>query len=155
LAGQTVWDFLICAGLAPQLETQTCRNNLNLIAHLVGEGNYLYPYPMPTDRQLELENRIGQIQQWLQTYCQEATQQGVSTEFAYGVEEATSAICDLARSWGADLVVVGRRGRQGLTEALLGSVSNYVLHHAPCSVLVIQGLVFKNRLVGNAISNPS
>jgi len=39
LAGQTVWDFLICAGLAPQLETQTCRNNLNLIAHLVGRKN--------------------------------------------------------------------------------------------------------------------
>ncbi|MGC1393382.1 MAG: universal stress protein [Coleofasciculaceae cyanobacterium] len=36
------------------------------------------------------------------------------------------------------MVVVGRRGRTGLAEAFLGSVSNYVVHHAPCSVLVIQ-----------------
>ncbi len=42
------------------------------------------------------------------------------------------------RIGGADLIVLGRRGRTGLAEALLGSVSNYVLHHAPCSVLVVQ-----------------
>ncbi|RMG10302.1 MAG: universal stress protein, partial [Cyanobacteria bacterium J055] len=37
------------------------------------------------------------------------------------------------------LIIVGRRGRQGIEEAVLGSVSNYVVHHAPCSVLAIQG----------------
>jgi len=36
-----------------------------------------------------------------------------------------------------DLVVVGRRGRSGLSEIFLGSVSNYVLHHAASSVLVV------------------
>lgn len=35
---------------------------------------------------------------------------------------------------------MGRRGHKGLSEILLGSVSNYVVHHAPCSVLVLQGL---------------
>jgi phage terminase large subunit GpA-like protein len=33
--------------------------------------------------------------------------------------------------------MVGHRGRTGLSEFLLGSVSNYVMHHAPCSVLVV------------------
>jgi len=28
-------------------------------------------------------------------------------------------------------------GRTGLRELFLGSVSNYVLHHAPCSVMVV------------------
>ena len=28
----------------------------------------------------------------------------------------------------------------GLSELILGSVSNYVLHHAPCSVLTLQSL---------------
>lgn len=31
--------------------------------------------------------------------------------------------------------------KQWLQEYFLGSVSNYVLHHAPCSVLVVQGKV--------------
>jgi hypothetical protein len=34
---------------------------------------------------------------------------------------------------------MGRRGRTGISELLLGSVSNYVTHHATCSVLIVQG----------------
>lgn len=37
----------------------------------------------------------------------------------------------------ADLVVVGSRGLGGLRSALLGSVSNYVVHHARCPVVVM------------------
>jgi nucleotide-binding universal stress UspA family protein len=40
---------------------------------------------------------------------------------------------------GADLLVVGSRGHGGFTEALLGSVSQHCVHHAPCPVVVIRG----------------
>ncbi len=48
-------------------------------------------------------------------------------------------ICDLAHSLPCDLIVVGRRGLTGLSEMLMGSVSNYVTHYASCSVLTVQG----------------
>ena len=48
-----------------------------------------------------------------------------------------------SQNWEADLIVIGRRGHQGLSEILLGSVSNYVVHHAPCSVLVVQGVTIE------------
>ena len=38
---------------------------------------------------------------------------------------------------GADLVVVGARGRHELAELVLGSVSQHVLHHATCPVVVM------------------
>lgn len=46
-------------------------------------------------------------------------------------------IVEIARNWGADLIVVGSHGR-GFWGRLLGSVSDGVLHHAPCSVLVVR-----------------
>lgn len=46
-------------------------------------------------------------------------------------------IVELAEQWGADLIVVGSHGR-GFFGRMLGSVSDAVVHHAPCSVLVIR-----------------
>jgi nucleotide-binding universal stress UspA family protein len=86
----------------------------------------------------ELEVKTEQAQKLLQIYQQKAKDQGILAEFSYRTGEPGASICDLAQSWGADLVVVGRRGFKGLAEVLLGSVSNHVVHHAPCSVLVIQ-----------------
>jgi nucleotide-binding universal stress UspA family protein len=47
------------------------------------------------------------------------------------------AICTIAKTGKVDLIVVGSHGRTGLRQMFLGSVSNYVMHHAPCSVMVI------------------
>jgi nucleotide-binding universal stress UspA family protein len=40
---------------------------------------------------------------------------------------------------GADLLVVGCRRHGGLAEALLGSVGQYCVHHAPCPVVIMRG----------------
>lgn len=44
-----------------------------------------------------------------------------------------------ARDRGVDLIVVGSHGRTGLGRLLLGSVSERVIGHAPCPVLVVPG----------------
>ncbi|WP_375514671.1 universal stress protein [uncultured Nostoc sp.] len=75
--------------------------------------------------------------QMLQSFCAQANTAGVTTEFTQNIGNPGRIISDLARSYGADLIVMGRRGRSGLMEIFLGSVSNYVLHHAPCSVHVV------------------
>jgi universal stress protein A len=47
-----------------------------------------------------------------------------------------SEIIEQAKSYNADLIVIGRHGRHGLSR-LLGSTANAVLHHAPCDVLAV------------------
>ena len=46
-------------------------------------------------------------------------------------------IIEKANEWNAEVIVVGSHGR-GFWGRLLGSVSNGVIHHAPCSVLVVR-----------------
>ncbi|MBE9043579.1 universal stress protein [Pleurocapsales cyanobacterium LEGE 10410] len=69
--------------------------------------------------------------------AEEATKAGISTDFTQTLGNPGRTICDLAQTQSADLIVVGSRGRTGLKEMFLGSVSNYVTHHAPCSVLIV------------------
>ena len=92
---------------------------------------------------LELEEQLVQeateeLKTWLSSFSQQANEQGIEAEFDYYVGSPGQKICDTAKTWDADLIIIGRRGRKGLSEILLGSVSNYVLHHAHCSVLVVQ-----------------
>lgn len=47
-------------------------------------------------------------------------------------------IVDCAHSWGADMLVMGSHGRSGIQKFLLGSVSQAVVAHAPCSVEIIK-----------------
>lgn len=62
---------------------------------------------------------------------------GITAEFSQVGGEPAATICGVANSWQADLIIVGSHGRRGLSELLLGSVSNYVMHHAHCSVMVV------------------
>lgn len=48
---------------------------------------------------------------------------------------AGPAICDLAASLPASVIVLGTRGRGGIRRAVLGSVSDHIVRHAPCVVL--------------------
>jgi len=46
-------------------------------------------------------------------------------------------IVALAKELGADLIVMGCRGHRGIRRAIEGSISDAVIRHAPCPVLVV------------------
>ena len=56
----------------------------------------------------------------------------VSTKIVEGTPK--TLIVEEAEAWGADLIVVGAHGYGATTRTLLGSVSQAVALHAPCSV---------------------
>ena len=60
----------------------------------------------------------------------------VVTELLNGSPE--SRIVEKAEETQADLIIVGSHGYNRWERLLLGSVSDSVIHHAPCSVLVVR-----------------
>jgi nucleotide-binding universal stress UspA family protein len=74
----------------------------------------------------------------LRRHAREAIATGVWVEFNQVFGNPGSTICKVAHTWNADLIIMGRRKHSGLSELLMGSVSRYVFHHAPCSVLVVR-----------------
>ena len=57
-------------------------------------------------------------------------------EIAAVVGKPGEAICALAESLSASVIVMGTSGRSGLRRAMIGSTSDHVVRHAPCPVLV-------------------
>lgn len=113
-----------------------------LLLHVVNLTKELSPYVMPW--QLELESAVA-------SSGQKAEQETVLKRTAKVFEEAGlpyhqlretghpgSRIVQVAECEGADLIVIGSRGLSALKALLLGSVSNYVVHNAPCSVLLVR-----------------
>ncbi|VEP12352.1 UspA domain-containing protein [Hyella patelloides LEGE 07179] len=85
-----------------------------------------------------LQQEIEQSKSWLENYAQKAIANKISCKFECYVGSCNLGIGDRAKEWDADVIIMGRRGHRNISEILLGSVSNYVIHHAPCSILVVQ-----------------
>jgi nucleotide-binding universal stress UspA family protein len=63
---------------------------------------------------------------------------GVPVETMVRFGAPANMIVDLARTEGADLVVMGSHGESGVTKLLIGSVVQKVLYWATCPVLVVR-----------------
>ena len=87
--------------------------------------------------------RVDQVRDERETAATElvarARDAGVQTEFLVWEGEPGEAILDAARSEGADLIVLGTHGRHGVGRSLFGSVSDHIVRHAPCPVVVVRG----------------
>jgi nucleotide-binding universal stress UspA family protein len=57
-------------------------------------------------------------------------------------ETSTCSVADViikyAKEKNVDLIIVGTKGRSGMSKALLGSVASKVVTYSPCSVLVFR-----------------
>jgi nucleotide-binding universal stress UspA family protein len=63
---------------------------------------------------------------------------GVEVTFLIWEGDPGESIVEAAAAERADLVVVGSHGRSGVGRAIVGSVSDHVVRHAPCPVLVVR-----------------
>jgi nucleotide-binding universal stress UspA family protein len=63
---------------------------------------------------------------------------GFRVTTAVGQGDPKVVVIDTAAEWNADLIILGSHGGKGLKRFLMGSVSEAVVRHAPCSVEVVR-----------------
>ena len=92
--------------------------------------------PAPDDRAARLIAAVGDaIVARAATRAEAAGARDVRTHVVSG--DYADAIVDAAEGEGARMIVLGRRGLGRLRGAVLGSVSQKVLHQAPCTVVAV------------------
>ena len=74
-----------------------------------------------------------------QGIVQRARAAGANATYLVWEGEAGEAIVAAADSEDADLIVVGSHGRSGVSRFFIGSVSDFVVRHAHCPVMVVRG----------------
>ena len=92
-----------------------------------------------------LQLQTQQATAWLQNHYQRAIALNIPTEYQHQLGDPGVTICNTAQQWGAELIVLGRNDQGAIAEFFTGSVSNHVVHHATCSVLVIKHDVNTNK----------
>jgi nucleotide-binding universal stress UspA family protein len=63
---------------------------------------------------------------------------GITPEIILKQGESFPLIVDTAKNLGAEVIVMGSHGRTGLTRLLMGSITEKVIGHATCPVLVVK-----------------
>lgn len=91
-----------------------------------------------TTSAIEINREIAEAKQLLADYRNLAKQEEIEVDYSYQIGDISKTICHSAGELQADLILLGRRRYRGLLGAIAGSVSNYVVNHAPCSVLVVR-----------------
>lgn len=87
-----------------------------------------------------LEAVKGEAQKLLDEQVQKIREAGGSVKEAHLTigESRDKAIVHLADELGAGLIVMGSRGLGGMRRTLIGSVSDSVVRHAHCPVLIVR-----------------
>ncbi|MDA8083241.1 MAG: universal stress protein [Nitrospiraceae bacterium] len=85
-----------------------------------------------------VEDLIRKAKGYVGAAAQKAGKAGVAAETFVREAEAYQAIIDLAAEQKVDILVMGSHGRTGLRRLLMGSVTEKVIGHATCPVLVVK-----------------
>lgn len=109
-----------------------CSSKLMAIAVVEANAEYASMAPDMVEKE---EARAGVDLELVKT---RAAGDGVDCETAVHTgDSAWQIVVDEARKNKAELIIMGRRGRTGMSRVAMGSVTAKVIGHAPCDVLVV------------------
>jgi len=96
----------------------------------------------PLDASMENEEVFEQWRQechdLLNDIAKEVTQLGLEVDAMLATGDPRTMIMEAIKNKSPDLLVMAKQGKGGVKDALMGSVSTYVLRQVQCPVLVVK-----------------
>ncbi len=108
------------------------------VIHVLQPISFVAPPEMAADYTPELQEEGKKARELVERAAKDLRAAGFKAEGTVEKGDVRETIVDTAASWHADLIVLGSRGRSGLRRLLLGSVAEFVVRHAPCTVQVVR-----------------
>ena len=112
---------------------QKCNSQLDVVHVVQCElgGDSATTFELIDELKTKAEKMLGE-------YKIQATKNNVPIEIMVTQGDPAQVIIDLAKTKSHDLIIMGTRGRSAFQELLIGSVSQKVMHHASCPVMVVR-----------------
>ncbi len=131
------------ASLATEAATELSKNTASEVhlAYVVPTPERLaYPHRYPTEVRKEIfEQAMKEAGEFLDTQAEQIRSGGGSvSEVHLRTGRPDDEIVSLSEDLGVGLIVIGSRGLTGVRRALMGSVSDSVVRHAHCPVMVVR-----------------
>jgi nucleotide-binding universal stress UspA family protein len=131
-------DSRYAGDIAQAIVTQRRSDNTEvLVLHVLQPAG---PAPPQMDQGYapELEAERDAAKALVERVATELRGAGFKVKTLIGVGDVREGIIDTATDWHADLIMVGSHGLRGIQRFLLGSVSEFVVRHATCSVEIVR-----------------
>jgi nucleotide-binding universal stress UspA family protein len=129
------------AALAAQIAADLAQSTVSElhVVSVAAEDPYVYEAYYDVGRAEEVERTRQEAQKVLEEQTQKVGEAGARVAKSHlKMGAVDEEIVILADEEGTDLIIVGSRGLGGVRRALMGSVSDSVVRHAHCPVLVVR-----------------
>lgn len=107
-----------------------------LVVNVIDVAERMGGSEAPVSRTARVDQLRAERERPLLAVVEQARSRGVESAFLLWTGEPGQGIVAAAEAEGADMVIVGTRGLDRAGRFLLGSVSDYVVYHSSCPVLV-------------------
>jgi nucleotide-binding universal stress UspA family protein len=108
------------------------------VAEIVAPPPMLEAVPLAADLTYNQTNADVAAHITAATAAAELKSRGFNADGIDREGDPKAIIVDYAKKWGADLIVIGSCEKSRIEKFFLGSVSESVIKHAPCSVLIVK-----------------
>ncbi|HEY9734376.1 MAG TPA: universal stress protein [Drouetiella sp.] len=92
------------------------------------------------DRQISFEEELNLATELLNKLCGTLRNQRQKADVSFEVlvNSPARAVVEYAKTWPADLIILGAHEQSNFERLLLGSVSRFIAEHAPCSLSIVR-----------------